>query len=388
MTPTSHPMHSLHAACVSLRMSRTWRTAVGTLLALAVSFAHAASEPPGSLDPLDRPAVAMKDPSRSVLLSIAAAGNRLVAVGAGGAILHSEDQGATWLQAPCPTSVTLTSVAFVNGNLGWAVGHSGVILATRDGGMSWSRQFDGRAVLAALQRQLGERPPSNEAEREAVQQMIDDGPDKPLLEVLALSPTHVLAVGAYGLLLWSEDQGNHWSVRLDLTAAAKGKHLYAVRPLGQTLIFAGEAGTLARTTDFPAELTASAAPYTGSFFGLVAAPNGGVIAYGLRGHAVASTDAGRTWSAIDTGITASINAGVLLADGRILLGTDTGDILVSQDSGTSFRALPGALPEPIAGLAETTGGFVAVGARGIVHMSLSAARATRRPERLEALHAP
>jgi photosystem II stability/assembly factor-like uncharacterized protein len=388
MTPTSHPMHLLHAACVKLRMSRTLCTVVGTLLALAVTLAHAASESPASLDPLDRAAVALKDSSRNVLLSITAAGNRLVAVGAGGAILYSEDQGTTWLQATCPTSVTLTSVAFVNGSLGWAVGHSGVILATRDGGISWSRQFDGRSVLAALQRQLDETPPLNEAQREAAQQMIDDGPDKPLLEVLALSPTRVLAVGAYGLLLMSEDEGNHWSVRLDLTLAAKGKHLYAVRPLGKNLIFAGEAGTLARTSDFPAELVVSAAPYAGSFFGLVAAPNGGIIAYGLRGHAVASTDAGRTWSAIDTGVTTSINAGVLLSDGRILLGTDSGDILVSLDSGTSFRALPGAIPEPISGLVETSDGFVAIGARGIAHMSLSAARATQRPERLEGLHAP
>jgi photosystem II stability/assembly factor-like uncharacterized protein len=388
MIRTLHPMHLLHAACVSLRRSRPLRTVVGTLIALAVTFAHAAAAPPGSLDPLDRPAVAMKDPSRNVLLSITATGSRLVAVGASGAIIRSEDQGATWLQAPCPTSVTLTSVAFVNGNVGWAVGHSGVILATRDGGISWSRQFDGRFMLAALQRQLAETPPSNGAQREAMQQMIDDGPDKPLLEVLALSPTRVLAVGAYGLLLWSEDEGNHWSVRLDLTLAAKGKHLYAVRPLGRTLIFAGEAGTLGRTTDFPAELIASAAPYSGSFFGLVTAANGGMIAYGLRGHAVASTDTGRTWSAIDTGVTTSINAGLLLSDGRILLGTDTGDILVSQDSGTSFRALPGAIPEPIAGLAETSSGFVAIGARGVVHMSSSAARATQRSERLEGLHAP
>jgi len=381
-------MHSLLEACVRSGMSRALRTIAGTLLTFTATMALGAAGPPGSLDPLDRPAVAMKDPSRNVLLSITAAGNRLVAVGASGTIIHSEDQGSTWLQAACPTSVTLTSVAFADGTIGWAVGHSGIILATRDGGITWSRQLDGRSMLSALERQLAEAPPSNEAQREEMQQMIDDGPDKPLLEVLALSPNRVLAVGAYGLLLLSEDAGSHWSVRLDLATAAKGKHLYAVRPLEKTLIFAGEAGTLGRTNGFPAELIASTAPYTGSFFGLVSTPGGGIIAYGLRGHAVISTDAGRTWSSIDTGITTSINAGLLLSDGRILLGTDAGEILMSLDSGSTFRPLPVAVPEPVSGLAETSGGFVAVGARGVAHMSLSSARATPRPGRLENLHAP
>jgi photosystem II stability/assembly factor-like uncharacterized protein len=328
----------------------------------------------------------MKDPSHTVLLSIATAGNRLVAVGASGGIIRSEDQGLSWVQAVCPTRVTLTSVTFANPGVGWAVGHSGIILATRDGGISWARQFDGRSMLAALERRLSEVPAPTEAQKGSIEQLIEDGPDKPLLDVLALSPERVLAVGAYGLLVVSEDGGAHWNVRLDLAAAAKGKHLYAVRPLQNTLIFAGEAGTLGRANGFPAELLASTAPYTGSFFGLVPTPDGGIIAYGLRGHAVASTDAGRTWSAIDTGVTTSINAGILLSDGRLLLGTDTGEILVSNDSGATFQALPSAIPEPVASLAETSGGFIAVGARGVAHLSLPEARALQRP--LENLHAP
>jgi len=381
-------MHSRREACVNVGMSREFCTLAGALLAFTLSVARAAVGPASSLDPLDRPAVAMKDPARNVLLSITAAGHRLVAVGASGAIIHSEDQGLTWVQAACPTSVTLTSVAFANDTIGWAVGHSGVILATRDSGTTWSRQFDGRSMLSALERQLAEAPPSNEAQREAMQLMIHDGPDKPLLEVLALSPHRVLAVGAYGLLLVSEDAGSHWSVRLDLTASAKGKHLYAVHPLEKTLIFAGEAGTLGTMNGFPAQIVTATAPYTGSFFGLVPAPGGGIIAYGLRGHAVASTDTGRTWSSIDTGVTASINAGLLLSDGRILLGTDTGEILVSQDRGATFKSLPASVPEPVAGLAEIPSGLVAVGARGIAHLSLSSARAPQRSARLEELHAP
>ena len=139
---------------------------------------------------------------------------------------------------------------------------------------------------------------------------------------------------------------------------------------------------------FPAELVISTAPYTGSFFGLVPTPGGGIIAYGLRGHAVASTDAGRTWIAIDTRVTTSINAGLLLSDGRVILGTDTGEILVSEDGGSNFLPLPLSIPEPVSGLAEISGGLVAVGARGVAHISLSSASATQRPVGLEGLHAP
>ena len=46
----------------------------------------------------------------SLLLDIAAAGNRLVAVGERGHILYSSDQGEHWVQAQVHTAVMLTLV--------------------------------------------------------------------------------------------------------------------------------------------------------------------------------------------------------------------------------------------------------------------------------------
>ncbi len=79
----------------------------------------------------------------SLLLDVAAAGERLVAVGERGHILYSEDQGANWTRARVPTSVMLTRLFFADDSTGWAVGHDGNILLSSDGGVNWELQRDG-----------------------------------------------------------------------------------------------------------------------------------------------------------------------------------------------------------------------------------------------------
>jgi photosystem II stability/assembly factor-like uncharacterized protein len=63
------------------------------------------------------------------------------AVGAGGAILHSTDAGATWASTPSGTDADLWSVSFADAGHGWACGYSadgsGVVVATTDGG-TWT----------------------------------------------------------------------------------------------------------------------------------------------------------------------------------------------------------------------------------------------------------
>ena len=99
----------------------------------------------GFQDPLAVPAQPSALASRSLLQGVARAGQRLVAVGQRGHIVHSSDGGGTWQQAKVPVSSDLTAVFFASERKGWAVGHDGVILHTTDGGLSWTLQFDGRA---------------------------------------------------------------------------------------------------------------------------------------------------------------------------------------------------------------------------------------------------
>ena len=117
----------------------------------------------------------------SLLLDVAHAGARLVAVGDRGHILYSDDNGASWAQAKVPTRQMLTSVFFIDDKKGWVTGHDALILATEDGGMTWTEQFI-------------------DLEREA-----------PLLDIWFKNAEQGFAVGAYGALLETTDGGANWS---------------------------------------------------------------------------------------------------------------------------------------------------------------------------------
>jgi photosystem II stability/assembly factor-like uncharacterized protein len=369
----------LLAVCANPQLGRShtgaWLAIVSSLLALSLAGAARAA----SLDPLDRVAITMAHPERAVLLSVTAAGRRLIAVGAAGLIVVSDDYGDTWAQVPSPVSVTLTAVAFANERVGWAVGHSGVILGTTDSGQTWVRQYDGRRLIAALKSGAPEDAPVHgdtpEAGSNVVLQMIDDGPDKPLLALYVANSTEVMIVGSYGLLLVTHDGGHHWEPRLDLTAAASGKHLYAVRRLGVKVFYAGEGGGLYWSDGIEKPLKPIVSPYAGTFFGLVSTREGGLIAYGLRGHAVASHDEGHTWTPLDLGANGSINAGARLVDGQIALATQAGEILIGENGDTPFKHVAvAAAPAPYSDLVEIPTGLVAVGFRVIVRIALPADR--------------
>ena len=359
------------AASDSLRRVRVHRR-VGLILDVCLLLSGALPSLAASLDPLDRRALTMAHPERGVLLSVATVGHRLVAVGAAGVIIISDDFGNTWTQVPTPVSVTLTSVVFADERVGWAVGHSGVILGTQDSGATWTRQYDGREIMTALKSRMeSEEPASSEKDDlDSLRQMVDDGPDKVLLSIFAADANTVMAIGSYGLVMLTRDGGAHWQPRLELATADKGKHLYAVLSLGDKLFFAGEGGGLFWSAGIDAPLHPIPSPYAGTFFGLVTTAQGGLIAFGLRGHAVASTDGGHNWTSLDVGAADSINAGLRLSDGRIVLATESGDIFLSEDGVRPFRAVATSTPSPYSDLTEIPHGVVAVGFRGAVHIAL------------------
>ena len=62
------------------------------------------------------------------------------AVGTGGVILHTTDGGTTWTPQKSNTKHTLEGIAFGDTTHGYAVGDDGVIVATSDGGTTWTKQ--------------------------------------------------------------------------------------------------------------------------------------------------------------------------------------------------------------------------------------------------------
>lgn len=278
--------------------------------------------------PTSSEAVKSKFATEALLLGVARAGKRLVAVGEYGDIVLSDDEGKTWRQAQkVPTIVTLTAVHFIDDKQGWAVGHDTLVLHTEDGGETWVKQAGGGAS------------------------------DNALLSVYFKDPMNGLAVGAFNYTTETKDGGKTWVERKTLIpegaapapatpkpgaagadpyAAATGdeNHLNQIfaGPDANTLFVAAEAGAVYRSQDAGATWTKILTGYAGSFWGGLTAKDGSIYLTGMRGNIWHSTDKGTTWTKLDTsGADQSIAHGIQLADGSFVFVGLGGQVLYSQD---------------------------------------------------------
>ncbi|MEL7937717.1 sialidase family protein [Pseudomonas delhiensis] len=305
------------------------------LLATGTARAEASGEPQG------RAALAVARPAGAVLLGVAAAdGGRLVAVGERGLVILSEDSGQHWRQARVPVSVTLTAVRFA-GKLGVVVGHGGVVLVSSDAGESWSPVLDGkRAAQLAL---ADARSVDNPALLQNAQLMVDEQPNKPLLDVSLGTDGQILAVGAYGLALHSADFGKTWQSWMSRLDNPDSLHLYAARQRGPVLLLAGERGLVLRSEDAGAHFQRLQLPYAGSLFTAELLSADELLVAGLRGSLLHSRDGGRSWQRVDNAGNASFTASSLGADGALYLANQAGQLLRWRDGGLAPLAQP-ALP--------------------------------------------
>lgn len=355
------------------RSAAAWTLAAATVVFYSPMAAGAAFA-----DPLDVPAQASALAGRSLLVGVARAGTRLVAVGQRGHIVWSDDNGATWTQAKVPVSSDLTAVTFVNPTKGWAVGHDGVILHTADGGRTWVLQLDGRkanaqltAAMQARANAVGAAPAYKQLLAEA-RRYEEQGPDKPFLDVWFADENHGYAVGAFNLIVRTADGGLTWEPLFDQTENPKLLNLYAIGKAGDDLYIAGEAGLVLRFDPAQRRFVALDTAYAGSFFGVVGGKDG-IVVYGLRGNAYRSADGGTTWSKVDTGLPATIVAGFRTADGAIVLADAGGRIARSADGGRTFAPVKLERTLPIAGIADAGEGRIArVGPLGASVAALAA----------------
>jgi photosystem II stability/assembly factor-like uncharacterized protein len=285
-------------------------------------LAHAQIDPN---DEANKPAEIMPLASSSLLLDLAKAGERLVAVGERGQVLLSDDQGANWRQArSVPTRVMLTAVFFADSQYGWAVGHDETIINTVDGGENWTRSHF-----------------APEAQQ-------------PLLDLWFANRVSGIAVGAYGAYFTTNDGGRTWaSAKFAPPPAAVPKHdgeaapdegdlppdyhLNRIIGVGNRLYIAAEGGQLYRSDDRGANWRVLPSPYEGSLFGLVPIRGDGLLAFGLRGHLFRSADAGETWTKLESHTTAMLTDGLAINDLRVVIGGLAGVLLISRDAGETFQ---------------------------------------------------
>lgn len=298
-----------------------------------------------------------------MLSDIARAGQRLVTVGVRGHILYSDDEGRNWLQATVPVSVTLTGVCFADEQRGWAVGHRGVILATGDAGQTWQLQLDGNRAAAAL---ADEARKQQSDLLESTEMLVEDGADKPFLAVHCSGAGQAIAVGAYGLAFRTEDGGQHWQPSLAALSGTEQRHINALTAAPEGFYLAGEQGGLYRADRALSNVQSMAEPYEGSFFGVLSAADGSVIAYGLRGHVFRRQGAGSEWERVALGTTQSLTAATQLNNHAILLADAAGAGWYSRDDGRSFRQVQPLNRFSFTALMPVQGGDVlAVGLRGV-----------------------
>lgn len=275
-----------------------------------------------------------------LLLDGAVVGAEVIIVGERGAIFRSSDGARTWQQADSTVHATLTGVSFLPGQTakeGWAVGHDAVIIATADGGRTWAKQFQGENLQDSF------------------------------LDVLALDARRVIAVGAYGLFLASTDAGRTWA-RRKLTA--DDFHLNRLtRGSGGTLYLAGEHGTLLRSSDDGLTWTSIAAPYDGSFYGILPLEGGELLAHGLRGHVYRSVDAGGRWERVPAPQATLVAAALELKNHTIVIGGQARGLLISRDFGHTFTSHPG-LTTAVSRLLELADGtLIALGEAGVSRLA-------------------
>ncbi len=309
----------------------------------------AVAEPAAARDLVDQPADLEPAAVHSLLLDVARAGTRLVAVGERGHVLLSDDEGRSWRQArSVPSRTMLTAVTFVDARRGWAAGHDEIILHSGDGGETWTRQHY-----------------APEAQQ-------------PLLDVWFADARRGIAVGAYKACYVTADGGATW-VRTPFEPApppgAKPAgpdddippeyHLNRIAGRGERLYVAAEAGQLYRSDDGGTSWRTLASPYAGSFFGLLPLAGESVLAFGLRGNLFRSDDGGGSWRKLESRTTAMLTDGIVLGDGALALVGLSGTVLASRDGGNDWTLAQQANRKGFsAALPALDGALVAVGEDG------------------------
>ncbi|WP_404421680.1 WD40/YVTN/BNR-like repeat-containing protein [Nibricoccus sp. IMCC34717] len=251
--------------------------------------------------------------SFALFLDLARAGETIVAVGEQGLALRSTDEGRTWARGTTQTSATLTAVAFIDAQRGWACGHEGTLLETKDAGITWTTRMD---VLPADASPL----------------------------VLRAAGQRLIVAGAFGLVVTSLDGGAHWQRQEEPEG---GPHVYSVFNYEGGWLLAGEMGFLGiLPNSSPVETHSFGAP---SLHGLLPLRDGATLAFGIRGHLYRRETEALEWKQVTVGSTQLIACGVELPDQRVLLAGQSGLWLLSRDGGRTFSRAQ--RPEGLAGIA-------------------------------------
>jgi photosystem II stability/assembly factor-like uncharacterized protein len=188
---------------------------------------------------------------------------------------------------------------------------------------------------------------------------MEQGPDKPFLDVWFQDDKNGYVVGAYNLIFATSDGGKTWEPWFDRTDNPKFLSLYSIRPAAGGLFIAGEAGLVLRFDPAAKRFRAVPVDYRGSLFGVVDGGGNAVLVFGLRGNVFRSDDGGKTWSKVDSQLPATIVSGVRTEKGALVIADQGGRIALSTDGGKSFNRVKLAKSIPVTAVTDAGAGKLA-----------------------------
>ncbi len=321
------------------------RTIITVMMAIVFLTTGLAGSTPKFRDVLETPVMKSALAEKALLNGITVAGKRLISVGQRGHILYSDDRGKNWTQVlQVPVSSDLVAVQFPTPEKGWAVGHDGVVLHSTDGGLTWVKQFDGYAAARVVLSYYAAHPPADKPGgseagsglNETIKRFVQEGADKHFLDVWFDNETEGFIVGSFNTIFHTTDGGRNWEPWFERTENPGFSHLYAIKRIGQDIFISGEQGLVLKFDQKAGMFRRLKIPYQGTFFGATGGSDV-VLVFGMRGTVFRSDNGGKSWQKVETGVPVGLTGATVTKDGRIVLVSQTGDVLVSKDRGLSFK---------------------------------------------------
>jgi photosystem II stability/assembly factor-like uncharacterized protein len=233
-------------------------------------------------------------------------GGDAFAVGRDGLLLRSRNRGLTWAALPGPSSRSLTRILFADSLRGLITTENGTVLSTSDGARTWKASLLDSALF---------------------------------LRGLAWQGQEAIVTGSDGGLWSSRDNGATWS----RAAPATPFFLQAAGFTGSgAAVAVGDGGVILRRPEGTAPWEPCHIGVSGDLTGLALIAPRKWLAFGTDGLLVKTVDEGRSWSVKGTGSAHYLSAAFHGGNGAAT--TAEGALFHSRDEGETWQ--PSLTPKP------------------------------------------
>ena len=294
-------------------------------------------------------------------------------------LLSGQSIFAQWSLQNSGTTNNLTSVNFINANVGWAVGAAGKIIYTANGGTSWGTQISGVAnqlnsvsfsgSLNGLIAGSGGKILMT-SDGGLIWQTINSGTAGDLYGIFSVSTTVAIAVGDNGKIIKTTDGGLNWTSKVSGTTDILWSVFFVDANTGWAVggHFANGTSKILKTINGGESWTAQASPTTLWLYSVSFSDSQNGWAVGPNGTIVATSNGGTNWVLQPSGEINEWFYGCGAASGsNVWVGGSGGLIKATTNGGTNWSAQTSGITDALRSFSfvNTTTGW-AVGDAGKV----------------------